>query len=51
MKGLTDLEILNSTNSFIKKHNRVWETQLVKKEIEEKNNKKWFFTELWGMNV
>lgn len=40
MKGLTDLEILNSTNSFIKKHNRVWETQLVKKEIEEKNNKK-----------
>ena len=40
MKGLTDLEILNATNSFINKHNRVWETQLVKEEIREKNNRK-----------
>ena len=40
MKGLTDLEILNATNLFINKHNRVWETQLVKEEIREKNNRK-----------
>ena len=40
MKGLTDLEILDATNSFINKHNRVWETQLVKEEIREKNNRK-----------
>lgn len=40
MKGLTDLEILSLTNSFINKHNRVWETQLVKKEIAEKKYSK-----------
>lgn len=40
MKGLTDLEILNTTNTFINKHNRVWETQQVKEEIRAKNNRK-----------
>ena len=40
MKGLTDLEILDATNSFINKHNRVWETQMVKEEIRKKNNRK-----------
>ena len=38
LKGLTDQEILEFTNAFIDKHNRVWETQQVYKEIRKKRS-------------
>lgn len=40
IKGMTDQEIICLTNSFIDKHNRVWETQKVKEEIRERNNRR-----------
>lgn len=39
MKEMTDQEIIRLTNSFIDKHNRVWETQKVKEEIKERNRR------------